>query len=443
MKQKILSSILFLTFSLCVLPFLSTEADALRDVITDTSSISGSDYTDSPALAEKLDAIFEGDAGVYYDYSCSSPVKTPLGSSPVKNNGIYMYASPVNDAAVDIGTSCWIYAQGVYHSLFGESTDGGNSEELYLNNTASRALTYGNLRAWGVRPMPGALIRASGHSMILLHYDADTITYVDGNGDGNGLVAVRICSWDRMGEYVEYIIQPESDHYAKLYGWGMCGDNLFWTVENDTLTITGSGVLQTPAWEEYNLSIENLTIQGDGLTIDDGVFCKLPNLKHIQFLDAAPTFSANAFLGVTAEVSYPAAKAGWAGDKLQNYGGRVTWEPYGMTDLKITSQPQSISVVAGSVAEVSVGAVGDGLTYHWYLKEPGESVYVKSSVSGPVYAMTIPALFDDLQVLCVLKDQYGNQVVSQSAHLRMGSHTPNVSSQTEPIAGSLDTPFFF
>ena len=141
LKRKFLSIILFSTLTLCTLPFLSAKADALSNVITDAADITGSDYTDSSILANKLDAIFEGDAGIYYDYSCTALVDTPLGSSPVKNNGIYMYASPIDDAAVDIGTSCWIYAQGVYHTLFGESTDGIHSEDLYLDGTGSRALT--------------------------------------------------------------------------------------------------------------------------------------------------------------------------------------------------------------------------------------------------------------------------------------------------------------
>ena len=419
MKQKFFSFILFSTLALCTLPFLSAPANALGTVITDSADVAGSDYTDSPALADKLDAIFEGDAGVYYNYSCSSLVETPLGSSPVKNNGIYMYASPIDDAAVDIGTSCWIYAQGVYHTLFGESTDGSHSEDLYLGGTGSRALTYENLVAWGVRPMPGALIRASGHSMILLHYDAETITIVDGNGDGNGLVAVRVYSWDRMGEYVEYIVQPDSRHYADLYGWGMCGEAAYWTVENNTLTISGSGEILEHPWDSYSMQIETVVLRDKSLIIGDGVFCNLDKLKEIQFLDAAPTLSSHAFLGVKAAARYPAAKTGWTKDALSGYGGCLTWVPYGMTTLRITSQPESVSVPAGALAEVSVSAAGDDLTYNWYTKEPDSCIYIKTSVSGPVYTMIMGEGSEDRQVQCVVTDKYGNFLVSQSALLRL------------------------
>ena len=415
MKHKFLSFILLFTLAFFTFPLLTTEAHALDTVITDASDVSGRDYTDSPALADKLDAIFEGEAGVYYDYSCTALVDTALGSSPVKNNGVYMYASPVGSTAEDIGTSCWIYAKGVYHTLFGETTDGAHSEDLYLGGTGSRSLSYENLAAWGVRPMPGALIRASGHSMILLHYDADTITIVDGNGDGNGLVAVRICSWDQMGEYVEYIIQPESSHYAKLYGWGMCGENAFWAVENNTLTISGSGEVLRNDWQAYCPSIESVVIKGKALSFGDGVFRDCKNLKYVLFMGAAPQLSANAFQGVTATVRYPVGKVGWTEDMLLQYGGNLTWLPYGMTELKITAQPENVSVTAGKTAEVSISAVGDGLTYSWYTKLPEESVYVKTSACGPVYTVLMGKGSQDRQVICVVKDQYGNYLTSESA----------------------------
>lgn len=441
LKHKFLSFILFFTLAFCALPFLSTEANALSTSITDPGDVNGHDYTDSPRLAEKLDAIFEGDAGIYYDYYCTDSVSTPLGSYRVKNNGIYMYASPEGKTAKDIGTSCWIYSQAVYHTLFGEPTTGANSERLYLGNTASRSLTYYNLRAWGVRPMPGALIRISGHSMILLHYDADTITIMDGNSDGNGLVAIWTYSWDRMGDYVEYIIQPESSHYAKLYGWGMCGDDLFWRVEDKTLTIYGSGELLKTPWQDYCRDIEKVVIQSGSITIGNGIFGHCSNLKEILFMDAAPILSDKAFSGVKVSVKYPAAKAGWTEDKLHNYGGDVTWIPYGMTELEITNQPQSVCTSTGGAAEFSVGAVGDGLTYSWYLKKPSESVYVKSAVSGPVFAISTASLFDDLQVMCVVRDQYGNYVTSQQANLHICDTAHSKAAQSERITPSIETNF--
>jgi hypothetical protein len=91
--------------------------------------VDGSNYTPSPLLAEKLNAIFDGDAGIYADKACQKPVNTYLGTSPVRNNGVCMYVGPEGDKALERGTSCFIYANGVYYTLFGESTGSGEAGE--------------------------------------------------------------------------------------------------------------------------------------------------------------------------------------------------------------------------------------------------------------------------------------------------------------------------
>ena len=79
---------LSLTFGMVV--FTATDVSAEYTLITDREEISGSDYTNSPALAEQRNNIFDGNAGVYRDSSCTKLVDTTLGTSPVKNNGVYM-----------------------------------------------------------------------------------------------------------------------------------------------------------------------------------------------------------------------------------------------------------------------------------------------------------------------------------------------------------------
>ena len=166
---------LFLSLALCLVAVPSVTANAAprRNHITDRAAVDGSHYTTSPALAEELNAIFDGNANIYADKNCTTPVTTELGSYAVKNNGVRKYVGAENDTAIDMGTSCFVYANGVYYTLFGESTGEGtageNSEKL--NITGNRRASYENFKAWGVRQGTGALIRASGHSMILLDYD--------------------------------------------------------------------------------------------------------------------------------------------------------------------------------------------------------------------------------------------------------------------------------
>ncbi len=392
------------------------QANAEFTRITDREAVDGSDYTDSPAMAEKLNDIFDGNASIYRDLACTRLVETPLGSSPVKNNGVYMFVDPVEGIAKNIGTSCWIYANGVYYTLFGESTGNGigeNSEKLSL--TGSRSLTYNNLKAWGVRQGVGALIRASGHSMIVLDYDADTLTVLDGNSDGCGLVCINERSWDRLGNYVEYIIQPTDAHYADLFACGMCGENAAWSVDDEgTLTISGSGSIAYPDWRNYNEKIKKVIIQDKDLQLGSGIFYNCENLEEIVFQAGAPTFADNAFLGVTATIHYPAPKPGWSEDILQTYGGEVTWEPYGMTQLKIITQPTLTEVPDTEGADVTITAEGDGLRYSWYVKPAGEALYLKTSGTGPVYRVQPMSGVQELQVMCMVTDQYGNFLNSES-----------------------------
>lgn len=421
MTKRIL---LILPMLLWVLAFPAMAADAKTTVITDPAAVNGHDYTASTLLAERLNAIFDGNASIYSDKSCTALVDTTLGLSPMRNNGIRKYVGSAGEAAVETGTSCFIYASGVYYTLFGEPTGSGeageNSESLNLRQTADRTMCYENFRAWGVRQGVGALIRASGHSMILLDYDADTITVLDGNGDGQGLVAIRVQPWEKVFGSVSYIIQPTEHFYSALTANGMCGEQITWSLDNaGTLTISGTGEIQYPAWQNYSRSIRKVVVENGGIRMDSALFCNCDSLTQIVFRGAAPVLAANAFLGVKATVQYPAAQPGWNGEMLGNYGGLLTWEPYGMTQLAITVQPQTVSVPSGTDAEVSVAAEGDGLTYTWYIKNPGDTLYIKSSITGSSYRVTMSDTVKDRQVLCVVRDLYGNYLVSQSALLRM------------------------
>ena len=386
------------------------QANAEYTRMTDRSAVDGSDYTDSTKMAEKLNDIFDGNASIYRDLACTVPVDTTLGTSPVRNNGVYMFVDPVDGIAKNIGTSCWIYANGVYYTLFGESTGNGigaNSEKLNL--TGSRSLSYDNLKVWGVRQGVGALIRASGHSMIVLGYDEDALTVLEGNSDGRGLVSVTRQTWDRLGGWVEYIIQPKDSHIAELFGYGMCGENAAWSMDsNGTLTISGSGSIDYPGWRSYNGKIKKVIIQDKDLELGSGIFYHCENLEEIVFQAGAPTFADNAFLGITATIRYPAPKAGWNEAILESYGGEVTWVPYGMTELRITAQPALTENM-----DVSITAEGDGLRYSWYVKPAGEALYLKTSCTGSVYRPQFRNC-EEIQVMCMVTDMYGNFANSES-----------------------------
>lgn len=190
--------------------------------ITDREAVDGSDYTQDPALAEALNSIFDGNANIFYDPDCTKLVNTKLGSRSVPNNGVNKYVGDGWNNTTNVGTSCWIYANGVYFTLFGEATGcgtpGENSEKLDISTTANRNFSYDNFSAWGVRPGVGALIRTQcGHSLIVLDYNEEQITILDGNGNGKGLVSIRVMSWTHQSFRAKYIIQPTQAHMDALY----------------------------------------------------------------------------------------------------------------------------------------------------------------------------------------------------------------------------------
>lgn len=420
--KRIIATIFMPAVLVCLLFLTATTVNAERILITDPAAVSGKDFTDSAAMAQKLDAIFEGNAGIYRDLACTNPVDTTLGTSPVKNNGIYMFVEPVDGKATNIGTSCWIYANGVYYTLFGEATGNGigeNSEKLNLSATDSRTLNYQNFKAWGVRQGVGALVRASGHSMIVLGYDEDTLTVIDGNGNGNGLVAVRTQPWEYYGSYVEYIIQPKDAHYADLYACGMCGEDAQWVLsENGTLTISGSGEILYPAWRNLKEQVQRIVIAGSQLQIRDSIFAGCSNLQEIQFTGGVPVFSEIAFTGVSATVKYPASQPGWADATRKNYGGQITWEMYGMIQANITRQPVMSHDNISCTSAVTIDAEGDGLIYHWYVKDLGADTFVKASVNGSVYRAKCSNQTQYREVLCIVEDRYGNLAMSETVSLQ-------------------------
>ena len=86
--------------------------------------------------------------------------------------------------------------------------------------------------------------------------------------------------------------------------------------------------------------------------------------------------------------------------------------------VKITAQPQSVTVAkAGDTARTTVTATGDGLTYQWYVKDPGSSTFSKSSNTTKSYSVALTEAKSGRQVYCVVGDKYGNTVKSSTATL--------------------------
>ncbi|MGM9522314.1 MAG: S-layer homology domain-containing protein [Oscillospiraceae bacterium] len=205
--------------------------------ITDAASLSGSDYTDIPSLASALDDIFSGGAALFSDITCKNPVSAPVGSRTVPVGTTY-YVRESGSGSVFSGSSCYIYANAVYSKLFGDVPYHGSSaswqNSICIASSLSSA-SYSLFSKYGVRT--GALLRttsnadgsyngSSGHSIIILDFDSEGISYLEGNGDGKGLIRVVWRTWDSFnsnllssrGYVISFIVQPTEKHYSSLSG---------------------------------------------------------------------------------------------------------------------------------------------------------------------------------------------------------------------------------
>ena len=247
--KKVLGIALALALLLTVLyPVLQTVAAA--EFILEPSQLQGSDYTDSDKLAKALDEVFAGDIDIYSDGAFTLEVSMPVGIS-MSNSTQYYVKSQTSGNPIS-GWQCYIYGNAVYNKLFREWVGHANgfAHSQTVIPGGRNELSYEVMQQAGVRC--GAYLRTTGnsdgsyssnvgHSMIILTYDRDTITYLEGNGDGNGLIRVTIRTWDDFnlrqlsgrGRYIAHMVQPTEEVYQSQYpscthegydGVGVCAD---------------------------------------------------------------------------------------------------------------------------------------------------------------------------------------------------------------------------
>lgn len=219
------------------------------EYILEPTALKGRDYTDSDHLASLLDKVFAGDVDIYTDSTCTKERSLPVGCD--MNNDIQYYIKSKTTGNKISGWQCYAYANAVYNKLFREWVGHakGFSHSRVVIPGGGDTLSYARLRNAGVRC--GAYLRTTGnndgsyngsvgHSMIILDYDENGITYLEGNGDGKGLVRVTIRDWKDFnqrqlsgrGRYIAHMVQPTEEYYQSNFTvcshekWtgGVCAD---------------------------------------------------------------------------------------------------------------------------------------------------------------------------------------------------------------------------
>ena len=103
------------------------------------------------------------------------------------------------------------------------------------------------------------------------------------------------------------------------------------------------------------------------------------------------------------------------------------------SSVTIVEQPQDVSSAEGETVTVCVVAEGDGLTFKWYYKDKGAATFLYTSTfTGDTYTTEMTGKRDGRQIYCVVTDQYGNSVQSNTVTLMMKSTPVSVQIVEQP-----------
>jgi hypothetical protein len=85
--------------------------------------------------------------------------------------------------------------------------------------------------------------------------------------------------------------------------------------------------------------------------------------------------------------------------------------------VTVTLQPQNAQAEIGEIINITVKAVGEGLTYQWYYKEKNGSEFSASAFTGTSYSRSMENFCDGRAVYCVITDKYGNTVTTDTVFM--------------------------
>lgn len=193
-------------------------------------------YTASEALTEQMESVFAGNINLAMDAD-----RTPVSGSLAVTSSLDIRATyyAYNTGSYVTGMQCYIYAQAVYATLFDDLPyhGAGTKRYDYSAQVMGQSPTVDYRTFIASKVMPGAYLRTTdqqdgtyngsvGHSLIVLGYNEDGLTILEGNADSNGLIRIITYTWDdfnarvltRYGRVISHVVQPREDVYLDKYG---------------------------------------------------------------------------------------------------------------------------------------------------------------------------------------------------------------------------------
>ena len=270
----------------------------------------------------------------------------------------------------------------------------------------------------------------NGNIMIYAHSNASNGAFVRLTSAGTKLIigdVWTIKTLDLFNGNVATLLDPSQTH-SGCYVQGLkyelgklwfqlrvSSSNSFYRYYTDTVKVT--------AWITKQ---PESVITGEGKTASVTVFAVGDGLTYAWYFKDPDkdVFS----LSSNTTDTYTAVMNEWRNGRqvycvvTDKYGNSKTSDTVTLTmynSLKITKQPTTKSVADGKTISVPVTAKGDGLTYTWYFKDAGKSSFSKSSITTNTYSTAMTEAKHNRQIYCVVADQYGNTLKTNTVSLKV------------------------
>ena len=257
---------------------------------------------------------------------------------------------------------------------------------------------------------------------------------VNGHGSSNGIrvtwfgINGVIKTTDPAGTYAEftqnggYLIAPEGAVAVNIPMWNNSDNNEIYILNRDHIyengTCLGCGDHKGAVITQQPESVEQEIGKKFAITVK----AESEGLTYQWYYKDAGMKSFGVSSNKTSSYAYTMQ------DYMHNrqvycvitdaYGNQVTTETATITRppqaLKITQQPQDACTEIGEKFSIKPTVQGDGLTYQWYYKESYMKEFAVSSNKTSAYAYTMQSYMHNRQVYCVITDQYGATVITET-----------------------------
>ncbi|MBR4691209.1 MAG: leucine-rich repeat domain-containing protein [Oscillospiraceae bacterium] len=164
----------------------------------------------------------------------------------------------------------------------------------------------------------------------------------------------------------------------------------------------------------YCSGLTRVTIPDSMTAVGSYAFDHCSGLTTVAIPDSVTKIGSRAFAWCNSltDVYYTGSEEAWAAISVGdgNDGLRNAAVHCNAVPLAVTKQPEDHIGAAGTKAVFTVQAVGEELSYQWYIKSPTAMKFSKSSVTKATYSVTLSAANSGRQLYCVVSDACGRTV---------------------------------